>query len=259
VNILLTNDDGVEADGILAAFEVLSDLGEVAVVAPRRASSGAGHALTIRAPIEVEEIERDGRRYGFAISGTPSDAVKLGIKMLLPHPPDLVVSGINAGLNFGFNSFYSGTVSAALEGAIMGVPSIAVSLDVLDGGRYDDAAMVLRELVDSFRKLPPPPDEALSVNIPARLCSSPPRYALTRHSKAFLIETYHSCDADASKSVFILGRESVGGMPEPDSDIAAVKAGVVSVARLAPDLNSCSPSKEIEQWLKESGLDVARY
>lgn len=258
MNILLTNDDGIAADGIRAAFDALSDLATVTVVAPRDACSGASHALTIRAPIEVEEVAMGSTRRGLAITGTPADAVKLGIKMLLAEPPDLVVSGINAGLNFGFNSFYSGTVSAAVEGVIMGVPSLAVSLDVINGGDFEDAGAVLHELVKSFQKSLPPADQALSVNVPAQFSSSPPEYALTRHSTASLIEVYHPSDADPAKSVFVLGRESVSDGVEPESDIAAVREGLVSVARLSPDINACLPSREIEQWLIECGLKIAR-
>ena len=257
MNVLLTNDDGVMADGIMAAFDVLSDLANVTVVAPRDASSGASHALSIRTPIEVAELTRRGKCYGFAVTGTPADAVKLGVKILLTEAPDLIVSGINSGLNFGFNSFYSGTVAAALEGTIMGVPSLAISLDVLNGGKYDDAAAILRKLVETFRKAPLPVDHALSINVPAEFSSSPPTYALTRHSRASLIETYHPCDAEAGRRAFILGREYVGGEPEPDSDIAAVRAGMVSIARLSPDLNARSPSREIEEWLQDADLNMA--
>jgi len=111
--------------------------------------------------------------------------------------------------------------------------------------------------VETFRKAPLPVGQALSINVPAQLSSSPPTYALTRHSRASLIETYHPCRAEAGTRAFVLGREYVGGEPEPDSDIAAVRAGMVSIARLSPDLNARSPSREIEEWLQNADLTMA--
>src|SRR5499426_338224 len=134
--ILVTNDDGVHAAGLAALAAALEDLGDVYVVAPDREQSAVGHALTLHRPLRVDQI---GERR-FAVNGTPSDCVNLGVLGLLPEPPALVVSGINHGSNLGDDVTYSGTVSAAMEGTLLGVPSMAVSL--ASGGDFEEAARV---------------------------------------------------------------------------------------------------------------------
>src|SRR5678815_1341423 len=136
--ILVTNDDGVHAPGLAALAQALDDLGEVWVVAPEREQSACGHALTLHRPVRVHQVAE--RR--FAVNGTPSDCVNLGVLGFLPERPALVASGINHGSNLGDDVTYSGTVSAAMEGTLLRVPSIAVSL--MEGGDVDEAAAVAR-------------------------------------------------------------------------------------------------------------------
>ena len=121
-SILVTNDDGIYADGILALKEIMEELGDVTVAAPLAEKSAVGHAITLSDPLRVQEIQRNGSFFGFAVNGTPADCVKLGIHCLMKKKPDLVVSGINLGRNTATNILYSGTVSAASEGTIMGCP-----------------------------------------------------------------------------------------------------------------------------------------
>jgi 5'-nucleotidase len=124
--ILLTNDDGIYAQGILAAWQELRKIGEVEVVAPDAERSAVGHAITLLLPLRTKEVVRRNVRFGYAVNGMPADCVKIAVKAILPRPPDLVVSGINLGSNTGTNVIYSGTVSAATEARILGIPSIAV-------------------------------------------------------------------------------------------------------------------------------------
>src|SRR5881397_240146 len=131
--ILVTNDDGCRSDGIHALAQALSDLGEVTVVAPLAEASAIGHALTLRRPLRLEQLSE--RVY--AVDGTPTDCVNIGISVVLKGMPALVVSGINKGWNLGDDVTYSGTVSGALEGALLGVPGIAVSLEKIRDGRFD--------------------------------------------------------------------------------------------------------------------------
>src|ERR671930_957380 len=138
---LLTNDDGAHAAGLQALVEALNDLGEVYVIAPEREQSACGHALTLHRPLRVARV----RDRWFAVNGTPSDCVNLGVLGFLPEPPVLIVSGINHGSNLGDDVTYSGTVSAAMEGTLLGVPSIAVSL--ADGGDFAEAGRVARLIV----------------------------------------------------------------------------------------------------------------
>jgi 5'-nucleotidase len=164
--ILVTNDDGIFSEGIKLLAEALSALGEVWVVAPDREQSAMGHALTLSRPLRMQKVEE--RRY--AVDGTPTDCVNLGILSLLKdHPPDLVASGINFGLNLGDDVTYSGTVSATFEGTLLGIPSVAFSQEVAEGFAFAPAAAFARELCGLLLNggLDIPRDLLLNVNIPA--------------------------------------------------------------------------------------------
>ena len=127
MRILICNDDGIYAPGIMALYRAIRDLGEVHVVAPQVEQSAMGHAITLSDPIKIKTIRRDGDFEGHAVVGTPADCVKLAVSVLLDRPPDLIISGINLGPNAGISVIYSGTVSAATEGTILGIPSMAIS------------------------------------------------------------------------------------------------------------------------------------
>src|SRR6266567_9244868 len=163
--ILVTNDDGVHAAGLYALAAALDDLGDVYVVAPDREQSTVGHALTLHRPLRVTQM---GERR-FAVNGTPSDCVNMAVLGFLPETPVLVVSGINHGANLGDDVTYSGTVSAAMEGTILGVPSIAVSL--VDGGDFEVAGRVARLVAMRVLVGGLPGNTLLNVNVPLR----PPR------------------------------------------------------------------------------------
>ena len=128
MRILLTNDDGIFAEGLAAIYEELCAIGEVVVVAPADGQSGAGHSITFAEPLLCNKVDVDGRFTGYGVHGSPADCVKLGVRELLDEPVDLIVSGINLGANVGINVFYSGTVAAAMEGAFFRIPAVAMSL-----------------------------------------------------------------------------------------------------------------------------------
>src|SRR5512147_2572518 len=159
--ILVTNDDGVHSPGIIALFKAMKELGDAYIVAPDRERSAVGHALTLHRPLKVEEM----REHVYAVNGTPTDAVVLGVNKVLPQKPDLVVSGINRGGNLGDDITYSGTVSAAVEGTILNVPSFAVSVHGEKNFHFETAALfaviVARFIIDN----PMPYDTFLNVNV----------------------------------------------------------------------------------------------
>lgn len=168
LHILVTNDDGIDSKGIHALVHELRSFARVTVIAPDRQQSAVGHALTVADPLRATPFHRDGELFGFAVSGTPADCVKLGLTTLMSEKPDLVVSGINHGANTAVNVVYSGTVSAATEGMIMGVPSIAVSLCNFDPDADCTAAahfagIIVRHALD----LNIPTGTILNVNVPA--------------------------------------------------------------------------------------------
>ncbi len=136
--ILLCNDDGFNAEGLRVLRKELLTLDDVMIVAPETEQSAMGHAITLAQPLKIRKVKEDGEFIGYAVNGTPADCVKLAITVLLEEPPKLVVSGINMGGNLGICALYSGTVSAATEAMVMGVPSIAVSLNTYENQRKDD-------------------------------------------------------------------------------------------------------------------------
>src|SRR6266699_5872613 len=167
--LLVTNDDGVHAAGLAALASALADLGEVHVLAPEREQSACGHALTLHRPLRVQLL----RERWHAVNGTPSDCVNIGILGFLPERPALIVSGINHGSNLGDDVTYSGTVSAAMEGTLLGVPSLAISLLGRGEFRFDAAARFSRRLATWVVERGLPPDTHLNVNVPAPADAQP--------------------------------------------------------------------------------------
>jgi 5'-nucleotidase len=167
VYILVTNDDGIDSAGIHALVTSMRRLGDVVVIAPDRQQSAVGHALTVASPLRATPFHRDGEVFGYAINGTPADCVKLGVSTLLDRRPDIVVSGINHGSNTSVNAIYSGTVSAATEGTLMGIPSMAVSLATFDhSADMSLAADVAYDVASRLLHLGLPAGTLLNVNVP---------------------------------------------------------------------------------------------
>src|SRR5438094_3236422 len=170
MRILLTNDDGVYAPGLRALRKELQKLGEVAVVAPAGEQSAVGHSITLLTPLLVQEVlDEHDCPMGWAVEGRPADCVKLALLELLPEPPDLVVSGLNAGSNAGINVLYSGTVAAAIEGAFCQLTSIAVSLEYTKPRplNFPHAAELARTVIERILAQEPPAGALFNVNIPS--------------------------------------------------------------------------------------------
>ena len=166
MKILLTNDDGFQADGLIAMERFLSQRAEVFTIAPLTEQSGISGAITFLHPLFHRKLFSPGRPPGFSVSGTPTDCVKLGLYQLCPWTPDLVISGINGGLNAGINTSYSGTVAGALEGARFEIPSFAVSLEFEDEMLYDRAAEIAFPIIESILAGGAKPKIAYNINIP---------------------------------------------------------------------------------------------
>ena len=166
MKILLTNDDGIRAEGLRVLYETLAEMYAVVVVAPDRERSAVGHGITLHEPLRVERVPLGRSERGFAVSGTPVDCVKMGVLELLEDRPDLVVSGINPGENTGINLNYSGTVAAAREAALYGIPSIAVSIQGPRPENYGAAAEFTREMIPNLMEQGLPEGTTLNVNVP---------------------------------------------------------------------------------------------
>ena len=236
----MTNDDGIHAPGLGALADALGELGDVFVIAPDREQSAVGHALTLHRPLRVDRL---GERR-FAVNGTPSDCVNLGVLGLLPAAPALVVAGINAGSNLGDDVTYSGTVSAAMEGTLLGVPSIAVSLERPDDG-YAEAARIARlcaarALVEGL-----PPRTLLNVNVPGGV---PKGIKLTRIGHRVYKERIVEQTDPRGKTYYWIG----GGPPQWDvgdaTDMAALHDGYASITPLHMDLTHYGALARMGDW-----------
>ncbi len=241
--ILVTNDDGVYADGIRALAAALQPLGDVTVVAPTQESSAIGHALTLRRPLRIEPA---GPGF-YAVDGTPTDCVNLGVAILLQGQlPDIVVSGINTGWNLGDDVTYSGTVAGALEGALLGIPAIAVSLrrtrEAFDFGPSAAAAALLTDLV---LRHPLPDRTFLNVNVPQ---GTPKGFRRTVQGKRNHI-TRISERLDPRGKPYYWIEEGIDEWAAHDrSDYHAVKEGYISVSLLHPDLTAHAAVDDLEQF-----------
>ena len=168
MRILLTNDDGIQAEGLWALHNQLSQTHTVTVVAPDRERSAVGHGITLHEPLRIAQVSLNGGPSGYAVNGTPADCIKLGLLEVLDTKPDMVVSGINPGANLGVNINYSGTVAAAKEASLYGVPAIAVSISGKVNPHYDAAAVFVEGLVNRVHHSGLPFGTILNVNLPNR-------------------------------------------------------------------------------------------
>ncbi len=236
MRILITNDDGVQAPGLLALHLALAAGHEVTVVAPETEQSAVGHAITLSDPLKVRPLTPSGELAGFAVRGTPADCVKLAVQELLPAPPDLVVSGINLGANLGQNVLYSGTVSAASEAALYGLPAMAVSLDSFKPGDFSLAGRVAAHLAAALPGLGLPPGVALNVNVPALPAERIKGLRFTRQSRARLRERFLKRSDPRGNTYYWQAGETMGDEEGLASDYPALKAGYVTITPLRQDL-----------------------
>ena len=238
MRFLLTNDDGIYARGLHALYEELSKEAECLIVAPEVERSAVGHAITLFRPLMVRQAKRNGQFLGYAVNGTPADCVKIGLKELSDQPVDLVVSGINLGANVGTNVIYSGTVSAATEGAIMGVPAMAVSLDSRrQDADFSYAARIARKMAIFMHKDNPDRHIPLNINVPAVPEEEIRGVAITKQGRARLIETFEK-RVDPRENIYywLAGETQVSEGEEPDSDAFALSRKMISITPIYYDL-----------------------
>lgn len=241
--ILVTNDDGVHSPGIVALAEALAPLGQVVVVAPDRERSAAGHSLTLHHPLRAEEI----RPGVFAVDGTPTDCVNLGIHGLLERRPDLVVSGINRGGNLGDDITYSGTVAAALEATLMGVPALALSKEGISFQREDflPASAYAAHLAAVVVEQGLPPDTFLNVNFPPQ---SPRGIRLTRQGKRRYGDVVVEKVDPRGRKYYWIGVGNLGFEEAEGTDFAAIHAGFISITPLHLDLTNYRSFDTLSAW-----------
>src|SRR5882672_2598196 len=245
--ILVTNDDGYRSDGIRALAEALravdsgSDVTDVIIVAPVSEASAIGHALTLRHPLRLEHIDADT----YAVDGTPTDCVNIAVTQVFKGLPDLVVSGINKGYNLGDDITYSGTVAGALEGALLGVPSIAVSLRATRGSYdFSHAARAAAVMADAILRRPLPARTFLNLNVPK---GQPRGYRVTVQAKRNHVTSVAERHDPKGRAYYWIEEGQNEWEPHDRSDYQAVRDGYVSVTPLHPDLTAHQALADVER------------
>jgi 5'-nucleotidase len=249
LKILVSNDDGYRAEGILRLRSALVDLAEVTLVAPDRNRSGASNSLTLDVPLRVYPVE-PGVHY---VVGTPTDCVHLSVSGLFDAEFDMVVSGINDGANLGDDVLYSGTVAAAIEGRFLGLTTLAISLctQVGSGRHFDTAAQVARRLVKGLLSQPLDPHLILNVNVPDLPASELRGTLATRLGNRHRSEPVVPTQDPKGQRVYWIGPAGPGADAGPGTDFAAVAQGYVSVTPLTVDLTRHAAVPEVATWLDQ--------
>ena len=234
--ILVSNDDGIDAPGLFFLVKALRRIARVTVVAPSIQQSAVGHAITVRTPLRAYEFHRDGVPLGYAVDGTPADCVKLGIRTLLKEKPDLIISGINDGLNTAVNVIYSGTVSAATEGTILGIPSVSVSLEFTPKTDFEPAARFSAKLAKFVLRQGLPKDTILNVNVPAIPTEKIKGVRYTRQGRSRWDDEFYQRKDPKNKDYYWLAGKMHVFDHEEDVDQIALKSGYISVTPIHFDL-----------------------
>lgn len=252
VHILVTNDDGVTAPGLLALAKEMEVLGKVSILAPDRNWSASGHVKTMHRPLRVKEIQLSDGMPALATDGAPSDCVALAVLGILPEKIDLVVSGINPNANLGYDVTYSGTVTAAMEATIWGLPGIAVSLDSPDNHlgalNYGMAARVARQVADKVNRRGLPKGTLLNVNVPYLPLAEMVGFKITRQGlRVYRDELDRRLDP-RNRPYYWIGGQSPTGVPEDGTDFGVLKQGYVSITPLHLDMTAYHVVDSLETW-----------
>lgn len=245
MRILLSNDDGYFAPGLAALHEALSGLGEIVVVAPEQNRSGASNSLTLDRPLMLKQAAS-----GFYfVNGTPTDCVHLAVTGMLDSLPDIIVSGINSGANMGDDTIYSGTVAAATEGYLLGIPSIAVSMTSFDGLNFATAGRVARELVERYIRNPVSGPVLLNVNVPDIPYEALTGMEVTRLGRRHKAEPVVRMTSPRKETVYWIGAAGAAADAGPGTDFHAIEQNRVSITPLQIDLTHTGQLPAIRQWM----------
>jgi 5'-nucleotidase len=248
MRILLTNDDGITAPGLVAMYRELLHFGQVDVIAPETVQSAAGHGITLKTPLLTSKVTVPDAFTGIAVDGRPADCVKLALSQLLDTPPDLVVSGINSGANVGINVIYSGTVAAAIEAAFLGVPAIALSLYLRNEvpTDYARAAILSRQTIERILSAGMKSGQVASVNLPAlQPHEQPAGLRFVRQCTRPWVDTYERRQDPRGRDYFWNSSVFTLSTTEQDTDVAALRAGFITVTPLQFDLTN---HEQLGRW-----------
>jgi 5'-nucleotidase len=246
--ILVTNDDGIYASGIKALWKAMSEIGEVTVVAPNREQSAVGHAITVSDPLRVQEVKRSNGFFGYAVNGTPADCVKIAIQALLEEKPDVVISGINHGSNTGNNIIYSGTVSAATEGTMLDIPSIAISLNSFEDRDFSGAQSVAKTVVSNVVENGLWKKTLLNVNVPAIPENEFKGFKITQQGNAVFKDNFEKREDPRGNTYYWMTGKMMNPDLEIDNDQKAISEGYVSITPIHYRLTNHEFIDELNGW-----------
>jgi len=248
MRILLTNDDGIFAPGLLAMYKVLAEDAKVDVVAPQAVHSGGSHSITIRHPLLWQRASVNDVFSGAGVEGTPADCVKLALNVLLDEKPDLVVSGINAGLNTGINVIYSGTVAAAIEAAMMGLPAVAVSLQFSQDMDFDYAARIAKPII---RQLVPHglgPGQVCNINIPEMRPDWPRGVCVAPQSTRQIVDAFERRTDPNGREYYWLSGDYTNLDDDVDTDRLTLREGYICVTPLQFNMTDNALLEDMRHW-----------
>jgi 5'-nucleotidase len=247
-HVMISNDDGIDAPGIFALALEMKKIARVTVVAPDKQQSAVGHAITMNYPLRSVPFRKNGELFGYAVDGTPADAVKLGVRCLLKEKPDLLISGINHGSNTAINILYSGTVSAATEGTVLGIPSIAVSLATHDPADFTYAAKFAARLAARVVAEGLPHGTLLNVNIPAVPEEKISGVRVTRQGNSSWEDTFDVRRDPAGREYFWLTGSMAIKDTDPETDQIAVSENFISVTPIHYELTDLVLLERMRHW-----------
>lgn len=254
LNILLTNDDGIYAKGLLALHRILSRKHHVWVVAPDRERSAVGHGITLHHPIRATEVPINGGSKGWAVSGTPADCIKLAVIELLDQRPDLVISGINPGANVGIDLNYSGTVAAAKEAAIYGIKSMAVSIQGAGISKFDSAARFAAHVAPMVVANGLPAGTFLNINLPNVPLDQTAGVRVSRQAVDLYDEYFEKRQDPRNQSYYWQGSESHPNYSHRDADGAALMDNFISITPVRCDMTDYKALEQIKKWDFKNGF-----
>ncbi|MFX0198102.1 MAG: 5'/3'-nucleotidase SurE [Candidatus Hodarchaeota archaeon] len=244
MQILLTNDDGIFAPGLAAIYKELVKMGDVTVVAPSDSRSGASHSITYSRPLVCNKVDINGQFTGFSVQGSPADCVKLAVMQLHEGPIDLLVAGINNGANAGINVYYSGTVAAAMEGAFLKIPAVAMSLATEERMDFEKAAKYCAEILKKI--MPVRVGDVININIPQLSKGQPKGVKVVPQSTKGFDEYYIRQKNEQGQTVFQLAGEPHLA-EEISTDITSLVEGFITITALAPGMTDYRKTRELEK------------
>ncbi len=252
MKIILTNDDGIYSEGIQILKKQLDNIAEVTVIAPDRERSTIGHAITLRKPLRINKVKINGDFLGFSLDGTPADCVIIGLlEIMKDEKPDLIVSGINRGPNLGDDIFYSGTVSAAVEGAMRNIPSLAISLAGYEDFKFESAALFTKKIAYNLNKNNSISNLVLNINFPNIDSKKIEGVEITRQGKRVYKDEVKIINDPQGTTHYWLGGDLPDGKIEPDTDFEAIHNNKVSITPLSLDLTDYNVTPKVKDWVKK--------